>query len=208
MHSKNCVVCNAVKELSLFTKDVRNKDGCTGTCKVCKAEQDKIRGSLPGIVEARKVWAKTYRESEKGRATRKSYDSNEKNIATRKTLQSTPEAREKQKAYRKTDARKEVLKKHRNTEKGKASSYKARTKRVKMYPELKKTKEHMARLALNNAVRRGKVAKLPCWECGETGGVEGHHPDYDAPLDVIWLCRKHHKQLHDAYTQVCPVGAI
>ena len=26
--------------------------------------------------------------------------------------------------------------------------------------------------------------------------AEAHHPDYDRPLDVIWLCPQHHKALH------------
>jgi hypothetical protein len=31
--------------------------------------------------------------------------------------------------------------------------------------------------------------------CG-TMEVESHHPDYSQPLKVIWLCCKHHRQLH------------
>jgi hypothetical protein len=26
--------------------------------------------------------------------------------------------------------------------------------------------------------------------------AERHHPDYSDPLNVVWLCRKHHRQLH------------
>ena len=37
--------------------------------------------------------------------------------------------------------------------------------------------------------------KLPCIICGELN-VEAHHAHYDLPLDVIWLCTKHHKQTH------------
>jgi hypothetical protein len=48
---------------------------------------------------------------------------------------------------------------------------------------------------LNNAVRAGKVSKLPCLVCGETK-VVGHHVHYDLPLEVTWLCQKHHKELH------------
>jgi len=51
-----------------------------------------------------------------------------------------------------------------------------------------------ANTALGNAVRDGRVKKHPCWVCGSK--AEAHHPDYDAPLDVVWLCPPHHKQTH------------
>ena len=45
------------------------------------------------------------------------------------------------------------------------------------------------------ALRMGKLVKTPCMVCGEVE-VEGHHPDYSRPLDVVWLCRKHHMEIH------------
>ena len=55
-------------------------------------------------------------------------------------------------------------------------------------------KRRAAQITLGNAVRVGKVIPLPCFVCGEK--AEAHHPDYDAPLDVVWLCPPHHKQAH------------
>ena len=52
-----------------------------------------------------------------------------------------------------------------------------------------------AHIAVSNAISNGKLVSLPCSECGETK-TEAHHYAYDMPLDVIWLCRKHHTQLH------------
>lgn len=46
---------------------------------------------------------------------------------------------------------------------------------------------------VNKAVKSGKLIKQPC-HCGETK-VGGHHEDYSRPLDVIWLCSKHHGEL-------------
>lgn len=51
-----------------------------------------------------------------------------------------------------------------------------------------------ARRAVHSAVRRGDLVKAPC-HCGEIK-VEGHHPNYSKPLEVIWLCRQHHAELH------------
>jgi hypothetical protein len=43
-------------------------------------------------------------------------------------------------------------------------------------------------------LRRGKLERQPCAECGSPAQM--HHDDYANPLDVIWLCRKHHLELH------------
>lgn len=51
-----------------------------------------------------------------------------------------------------------------------------------------------AHLAVQYALRTGRIERLPCWICGEK--AEAHHPDYAQPLDVVWLCPRHHKQAH------------
>lgn len=45
------------------------------------------------------------------------------------------------------------------------------------------------------AVKMGRIKKDPCEICGEIK-VDGHHDDYSKPLEVRWLCRLHHNQLH------------
>jgi hypothetical protein len=35
----------------------------------------------------------------------------------------------------------------------------------------------------------------PCERCGLIK-VHGHHENYDKPLEVVWLCPKHHSQRH------------
>ena len=47
---------------------------------------------------------------------------------------------------------------------------------------------------VQHALRSGKLQKQPCWVCGSD--AVAHHPDYDRPLDVVWLCQPHHKQAH------------
>jgi hypothetical protein len=49
--------------------------------------------------------------------------------------------------------------------------------------------------ALRYAIKTGKVLKTPCHVCGSEK-VEGHHPDYSRPLDVVWLCKEHHIEIH------------
>ncbi len=36
--------------------------------------------------------------------------------------------------------------------------------------------------------------------CEEVG--ERHHPDYDKPYEIVWLCRKHHRAVHTESNQV------
>lgn len=48
----------------------------------------------------------------------------------------------------------------------------------------------MARVYL----KRGKLERLGCEVCGERAQM--HHDDYDKPLEVRWLCRKHHLRHH------------
>ena len=47
---------------------------------------------------------------------------------------------------------------------------------------------------VQHALRSGLLKKQPCWVCGSD--AVAHHPDYDRPLDVVWLCQSHHKQAH------------
>lgn len=48
---------------------------------------------------------------------------------------------------------------------------------------------------LRNALAAGKVVKGVCEQCGAVK-VEGHHDDYTKPLEVRWLCKKHHVEHH------------
>ena len=79
------------------------------------------------------------------------------------------------------------------SEKGRASQRAAEKVNTQRYPE-----KVSARRALRYAVKKGKIARLPCWVCGETE-VEGHHPTYSMKLDVVWLCKKHHDEIHHEY---------
>ena len=44
-------------------------------------------------------------------------------------------------------------------------------------------------------LRRRALTREPCFVC-DGADVEMHHPDYAEPLNVVWLCRKHHLWLH------------
>ena len=60
-----------------------------------------------------------------------------------------------------------------------------------------KQKKHI-RYLLQRAVAAGTILKpICCSECREPKSViDGHHEDYDKPLEVVWICRKCHKRRH------------
>lgn len=49
--------------------------------------------------------------------------------------------------------------------------------------------------ALRSAIRRGLIVRKPCEVCGAEK-TDAHHTDYDRPMDVIFLCRRHHRERH------------
>ncbi|MEK6882819.1 MAG: hypothetical protein AABY22_24560 [Nanoarchaeota archaeon] len=63
----------------------------------------------------------------------------------------------------------------------------------KRYPEKIK-----ARKKVHYAIKTGKLIKSICEidECSEEKTF-AHHEDYSKPLEVNWLCRKHHRNKHD-----------
>jgi hypothetical protein len=49
--------------------------------------------------------------------------------------------------------------------------------------------------AVARALKNGELEPIPCAVCGSEK-VEAHHPSYDLPLSVVWLCSVHHKEVH------------
>jgi len=80
-------------------------------------------------------------------------------------------------------------KEYQRTPRGKRSHAKALRRHAEAYPE--KAKAHRM---VSNAIRDGKLYRQPCEVCGAK--AEAHHEDYSKPLDVRWLCPKHHRARH------------
>lgn len=52
-----------------------------------------------------------------------------------------------------------------------------------------------ANTILGNAIKNGTITRQPCIVCGNEKS-QGHHEDYNKPLDVHWLCTRHHNDRH------------
>ena len=59
---------------------------------------------------------------------------------------------------------------------------------------LKHPEKFKARQMLRNAVAAGTIVKGFCEMCGDPD-TEGHHDDYDKPLEARWFCHQHHCEL-------------
>lgn len=111
-------------------------------------------------------------------------------------------------AYNRTEARKashrkydqslrgrQANQKYSQSLRGRRAAYRSSQKHKRKYPEQIK-----ATTFLNNAVQSGKIQKpQECAICGKKTKLHGHHHKGYAEenaLDVLWLCRKCHAQLH------------
>jgi len=54
----------------------------------------------------------------------------------------------------------------------------------------------LVRQYTHTAIRSGKLKKEPCAVCGQEQ-VQIHHPDYNEPLLIVWLCPECHRKLHE-----------
>jgi len=149
----------------------------TKTCNRCKEEKDR---SSYTIDNNKKDGLRTICKE----CTKKANSTVEARAANAKAMRDLRKT-EKWKAYYK-----QCAKNWRKTEKGKEY-----TAFYSKYMNEKYPKRRMARRLLNEAIRFGRLEKYPCFTCGALE-VEAHHPDYDRPLDVIWLCNKHHNEVH------------
>ncbi len=88
-----------------------------------------------------------------------------------------------------------------NRERSKTPARKAKAAENRKTWRAKNPLATKAHNAVNNAVRDGRLIKLPCEFCGDEK-VHGHHKDYSKPLEVIWLCAKCHNRLHANFPEL------
>lgn len=71
--------------------------------------------------------------------------------------------------------------------------------RTRVFQEYKKENpdRYKAVQQLNKAVASGAITPWPVCAVPECSNKpEAHHPDYSRPLDVVWLCKHHHRRAH------------
>lgn len=71
-------------------------------------------------------------------------------------------------------------------------------KSIKKYSNLKKWRaKNIDKVSAHKkvfvAMRNKSITRLPCNVCGEIK-TQAHHEDYLKPLEVTWLCKRHHME--------------
>jgi len=66
---------------------------------------------------------------------------------------------------------------------------------ARKYAKDKAEGKRRARAHIINRIQRGTLTRQPCEICGEPN-AQAHHDDYSKPLEVRWLCSKHHAEVH------------
>ena len=100
------------------------------------------------------------------------------------------------------DEIKELARKYRTEHKDEIKEHNKKYKRIYQTEHKDEIKEHNkkylgAHNILNNAILKGEIIRGPCSVCGSTKRIHGHHEDYNKPLEVIWVCAIHHKEIHN-----------
>ena len=75
---------------------------------------------------------------------------------------------------------------------GSTKLYEIAKKTIKKFKEKRKARECVMRAILRGSLTRGKF----CAKCQRQERLDAHHEDYSKPLDVIWLCRPCHSDIH------------
>ena len=167
---QKCTRCEIEKELSEFHRRSQRSRGYNTICKLC-------------LNSRRNESVEKNREKFRKQANDFYYRNREKQLAKVKAWWSSLSEERKQQVRDK------------------------KKKRFHASPEQKRRKLHYtqnvydkkkfkANKILNDAVRKGMFKPRECTVCKQEKKLDGHHNDYSKPLDVIWVCRKCHSDIH------------
>lgn len=56
--------------------------------------------------------------------------------------------------------------------------------------------KHQVRALTRSYIKMGILVKGACEVCLTKENVEAHHDDYTKPMEIRWLCRRHHREHH------------
>ena len=167
METKICTVCKKTLELSLFYTSKKSKTGVISACKKCTSKQ--VKDYRERNKESFKIKGEIYRKShlqEYALRNRKYYIKNKAKIVATK------------KKYQ--EKNKEAISLRRKINKA------------------KDRRKHISVKRVLRAIEKGILVRPKnCNICDRLHpNIEGHHYDYDKSLEVVWLCKPCHNDVH------------
>lgn len=75
------------------------------------------------------------------------------------------------------------------------------SKRTRDKDKVKTRLQTSARMKVYHAIKRGLLKRQSCAVCGKKNAC-AHHPDYTKPFAVVWLCVRHHNELHGSSRRI------
>lgn len=163
---KSCTKCHQQKDLSEFRKHSGRKDGLSTQCRMCASAAN--REHYQRNKESHRERCKEYQQENAGKIA----------IRRRANYRANP------------DLYKKMQIKYNQSPKGKLNAIRG----MKAQQERNAEKVRVRRIT-RTAINNGTLKRLPCEVCGDPKS-DAHHEDYSKPLDVKWLCRKHHFIAH------------
>ena len=64
-----------------------------------------------------------------------------------------------------------------------------------------------AQIVLKRGRKNHSIISQPCIIC-HSDKTEGHHTDYRKPLEVVWLCKTHHRNAHKGVLQLLGTDTV
>jgi hypothetical protein len=198
---KECRKCGNRKDKDEFGKDIQKKDGLNFYCKSCikkrsaqqrendpeysKSYANKYREANRQLLR-KKAWLNYYINWEKrSEQAKKSYHKHREKIAKKRAEKRRTEEQKEKNRLRMADWRK--------LNRSKVGEIVVKWKK-------ENPKKSNAHSLVVWAVKTGVLKRSEnCEECKKNCKTEGHHLDYDKPLEVIWLCKSCHSKKHQKY---------
>ena len=184
---KVCSKCLENKDVSEFYESKILKSGYTSLCKNCSKKY--YQENKEKFYNRNKEWKN--RNPEKV-----------KELATAHRLRDIDRYRRSKTKYYITHTkseRKRSLEYQRNLKTSSPEKLKEIKRKASKNWKNRNPEKVKAHTIFNNAVKEGLLVRQPCIVCNSPKSC-GHHPDYSKPLEVTWLCNKHHSLLHRKYS--------
>ena len=166
--TKVCSQCKAIKQVSEFYKEPRNKSGLTSQCKVCHYKK-----------------CRQYLKTGRG---------HEINAEAKRKYKKSQKGKEAEKRYRSTEKRKKVKLRYNRSPKGRIAALKSAKFMNKKYPEQVKARNAVNYAVRKGDIPAPNTLKC---SCGKQSRDYHHHLGYEPEhfLDVVPICSLCHKHI-------------